>query len=158
MLIEAKARDFAALLDARAPRQNLRLVPDCAIAPPDVLRMLGDLAADIRRHFAPSAWMIVENGEVVGLCSVIRPPLAGELHIGYGIAPRRQGAGVATRAVASLADWARGDPRVARITAETSVGNIGSQQVLARNGFRRTGERMDAEDGPLFCWELHTAE
>lgn len=40
------------------------------------------------------------------------------------------------------------------LTAETSVDNPASQTVLARNGFRRVGEREDAEDGPLICWRL----
>lgn len=30
--------------------------------------------------------------------------------------------------------------------------NLASQQVLARNGFERTGERFDAGDGQLICW------
>lgn len=156
MLIEAEAADFDTLLNGGGP-QNLRLVGDSDIAPAEVLAMLRDLATRIRSNFAPSAWMIVEAGEIVGLCSIIRLPEAGDVHIGYGIAPSRQARGVATRAVAALLQWGRSDPRVATISADTSVDNIASQRVLERNGFIRIGERIDAEDGPLICWQATTA-
>jgi hypothetical protein len=78
MIIQANAADFAALLSSRAPR-GLRLVPDSVIAPLEVLQMLGDLAARIALSFEPSAWLVVENDEVVGLCSAVRVPTDGEL-------------------------------------------------------------------------------
>jgi RimJ/RimL family protein N-acetyltransferase len=155
MLIELTGSDFDALLNGIAPR-NLRLVPDSAIAPPDVLEMLARLAAEIGAEFSPSAWMMVEDGEVVGLCSVVRMPRDGEIPIGYGVAPARQGRGCTTRAIGQLLEWGRSDPRVARISAETGVENVASQRVLERNGFVRTGERIDAEDGPVICWQAKT--
>jgi len=155
MIIEATDHDFATLLQGVAPR-NLRLVPDSAIAPPEVLQMLADLAGTIRAGFAPAAWLIVEDGELVGLCSVARPPVGGEVHIGYGVAPGRQGKGAATRAIADLLLWAGADPRVALVSAETGVDNVASQRVLERNGFVRTGERLDDEDGQLICWQAVT--
>lgn len=156
MIIEATAHDFDALLEGTAPR-NLRPVADSAIASPDVLRMLADLAGNIRAMFAPAAWLIVEDGELVGLCSVVRPPSDGEIHIGYGVAPSRQGRGATTRAIADLLAWARADPRVQLVSAETGVDNIASQRVLERNGFVQTGERVDEEDGQLICWQAITA-
>jgi RimJ/RimL family protein N-acetyltransferase len=153
MLIEAEASDFALLL-AGSARPPFVPVPESELAPPPVLQMLADLAASIRPAFAPSAWMIVEDGEVAGLLSAVRPPADGELHIGYGIAPSRHGRGLAGRAVAELVAWAAADPRVARVTAETAVGNLPSQRVLERNGFRTTGCREDAEDGPVLIWQI----
>jgi RimJ/RimL family protein N-acetyltransferase len=155
MIIEATANDFDALLKGAAPR-NLRLVPDSAIAPSEVLHMLADLAGAIRTGFTPAAWLVVEDGEIVGLCSVARPPADGEVHIGYGLAPGRQGRGAATRAIADLLSWAGADPRVTLVSAETGVDNIASQRVLERNGFVRVGERVDDEDGPLICWQAVT--
>ena len=155
MLIEAEASDFALLLAGSAPHP-LTLVSDSLLAPPQVLQMLADLASSIRAHFAPSAWMIVEGGEVVGLLSAVRPPAEGELHIGYGIASSRRGRGMAGRAVTELVAWAASDSRVERITAETAVDNLPSQRVLEINGFRVTGTREDPEDGRLFTWE-HSA-
>ncbi|MBB4254092.1 RimJ/RimL family protein N-acetyltransferase [Rhizobium sp. BK008] len=156
MIIELTTHDFEALLKGIAPR-HLRLVPDSAIAPPEILGMLNRLATEINAEFSPSAWMIVEDGEIVGLCSIVRVPQDGNIHIGYGVAPSRQGLGSTTRAIAQLLEWAWNDPRVALISAETGLENIASQRVLQRNGFIRTGERIDAEDGPLICWEAVTA-
>lgn len=156
MIIEMTANDFALLLEGKAPA-GLRLEQDVELAPPVVLDMLAGLAAQLAEQFAPSAWMLVENGEVVGLMSITRLPEAGELHIGYGVAPTRQGRGFATGAVAALLDWARGDERVRYVSAETAVDNVASQRVLERNGFARVGERIDHEDGPLICWQTETA-
>ncbi|RFB97426.1 GNAT family N-acetyltransferase [Rhizobium leguminosarum bv. trifolii] len=150
MIVELTADDFAILLKGFAPR-NLRLVPDSAIAPPEVLEMLAGIAAQIGAEFTPSAWMIVEEDEIVGLCSIIRAPEDGEIHIGYGIAPSRERRGYVTRAIAELLEWAR--KRVTHISADTGVENIASQRVLARNGFIRTGERIDPEDGSVICWQ-----
>jgi len=154
MLIEAKTQDFAALLRGEAP--NPYRLCDSPLGSPEVLAMLAQLADTIGEAFRPSAWMIVEGGEIVGLISPTQPPDASDrsLLIGYGVAPTRRGRGVATRAVADLAAWARADDRVLALTAETSVDNPASQAVLARNGFRRVGERDDAEDGALICWRL----
>ena len=154
MLIEAKTEDFAALLRGEAPAPY-RLC-DSPPAPPEVLAMLAQLADHVRSVFSPAAWMIVEEGEIVGLISPTQTLDATDrsLRIGYGVAPTRWGEGIATRAVAHLAAWARDDDRVLALTAETSVDNLASQAVLARNGFQRVGEREDAEDGPLICWRL----
>ncbi|MBY5334073.1 GNAT family N-acetyltransferase [Rhizobium leguminosarum] len=152
MIIELISSDFDALLKGIAPR-HVHLVQDSAIAPPEVLAMLNRLATDVGANFSPSAWMIVEDDEIVGLCSVIKVPQDGKIHIGYGVAPSRQGRGCTTRAIGQLLVWARNDPRVSLVSAETGVENIASQRVLERNGFIRIGERIDAEDGPLICWE-----
>ncbi|MBM6583877.1 GNAT family N-acetyltransferase [Microvirga sp. BT689] len=154
MLIGAEDTDFATLLDGKAPR-GLQL-PDSEIAPRAALRMLRELAARIRPQFAPAAWWIVESGELVGLCSLTRLPIADAIDIGYGIAPSRQGRGHASGAIAHIVEWACSDPRVTAVTAETSVHNHPSQRVLERNGFLRIGERMDPEDGELICWRRLT--
>ena len=152
MLVEAEAADFASLLAGSAPHP-FALVPDSLLAPPEVLQMLADLAAAIRPHFAPSSWMIVEGGEIVGLLSAVRPPANGELHIGYGIVSSRRRRGLAARAVTELVVWASSDPRLERLTAETAVDNLPSQRVLEVNNFRVTGTREDADDGSLLTWE-----
>lgn len=154
MLVEAGADHFAVLLRGEAP-EGLALC-DSPLTPPPVLAMLAALADSLRLAFAPAAWMIVEDGEVVGLLSPTRPLDARDrsLHIGYGVAPTRQGRGVATRAVADLVAWARQDDRVLALTAETSVDNPASQTVLSRNGFQVMGERVDDEDGPVIAWRL----
>ena len=155
MILETKREDYASLLRGDAPRHFT--LADTPVAPVEVLQMLADLADRIERGFAPASWLIVEGGEVVGLCSVTRPPEEGVIDIGYGVAPSRQGCGHAGRAVRDVVAWAREEPRVQAITAETSPANLPSQRVLAAAGFVRSGERVDAEDGQLLCWRCTTA-
>jgi len=154
MLIEAKTQDFAALVRGEAPAPY-RLA-DSPVAPPEMLAMLAQLAEHIAAVFSPSAWMMVEDGEVVGLISSVQPLGAADrsLMIGYGVAPTRWGRGAASRAVAELVAWARTDDRIHALTAETSVDNPASQTVLSRNGFQAVAEREDNDDGPLIVWRL----
>lgn len=152
MIIEAYDSDFEALLAGKGPR-GLKL-PDGTFEDPAVLTMLRELAESIRAIFAPASWLVVEHGEVVGLCSLVRRPSNGAVDIGYGIMQARRTRGNATAAVKALVRWARGDERVHLCRAETSIHNRPSQRVLERNGFLRIGTRHDEEDGDLFCWSL----
>lgn len=154
MIIETTAEDHSALADGRAPRR-FRL-SDTPIAPPAVLAMLADVAANVRKTFAPASWLIVHDDEVVGLCSITRPPENGVVEIGYGVAPSRQGRGYASDTVMAIVRWARHDPRVIALVAETGVLNPASQRVLLRAGFDRVDERVDDEDGPLIVWRCDT--
>ena len=155
MIVEASNRDFALLMQGQVP-ETLLLGVDTVLAPLPVLEVLATLAASISAQFTPSAWMLVEGHEIVGLMSITRLPGPGEIHIGYGVAPIQQRRGAATRALAELVNWARQDDRVSRITAETGLDNIASQRVLERNGFVRIGGRIDDDDGPLICWGIAT--
>ena len=150
MIIETQVTDFAALIEMRAPHGLV--LADTPIAPVAVLQMLALLDAQIRQSFAPSSWLIVDGLEIVGLCSITSVSAQGSIDIGYGIAPSRQGRGLASAAIAALVDWARSAPAVTAITADTGVDNVASRQVLVRNGFVRIGERIDDEDGALICW------
>lgn len=154
MIIAAADEDYSSLLLQRGPGR-FRLA-DTPIAPPEVLEMLAGVAAQVRASFAPASWLIIEQDEVVGLCSITRSPRDGVIDIGYGVAPSRQNRGIAGRAIGEIVRWARGDSRVHAITAETSTTNIASQRVLARNGFLQTGIREDEEDGSLLCWSCAT--
>ncbi|CAN5596479.1 hypothetical protein BH10PSE4_BH10PSE4_22350 [soil metagenome] len=153
MLIEATDAHFAALIAGRAP--GGLAVAEGGVEAPEVLAMLRGLSAEVGESFEPNAWMIVEAGEVVGLCSLVRVPyVGGTVMIGYGVAASRRRRGIAGRAVAELLVWARGDHRVSIVTAETAIDNGPSQRVLEANGFARTGERTDEDDGDLHCWRV----
>jgi RimJ/RimL family protein N-acetyltransferase len=124
------------------------------IAPKPVLEMLRGLAAAIRIEFEPSVWAMVEDGQVLGLLSLVRRPLGdGAVEIGYGVGEAVRGRGVCARAVADFVTWAQRDGRIVLIRAETGVANPASQRVLARNGFAVVGNRIDPEDGDLLIWE-----
>jgi RimJ/RimL family protein N-acetyltransferase len=130
-------------------------VAEGGVEAPEVLVLLRGLSAEVGQSFQPNAWLIVEDGEVVGLTSLVRTPYVGDtVMIGYGVAASRRRRGIARRAVAEVLAWARTDHRVATVTAETSIHNGPSQRVLEANGFARSGERTDEEDGELFCWSV----
>lgn len=147
----ATAAHFARLLSGEAPSAGLTL-PDTPLAEREVLAMLAGLAERMEAVFSPAAWMIISGQRVAGLLSLTSEPADGVLTIGYGVAPSEQGQGAASGAVAAFLEWARRDPRITAVVAETRTDNVPSQRVLESNGFVRTGERRDDEDGDLFCW------
>lgn len=91
---------------------------------------------------ADQAWghrQVVEraSGLVVGGIGFFGPPLGGEAEIGYGIVPSRQGRGYATEALLAMIAMAWADARVRTVVAGTDPGNVASQRVLEKAGFRR---------------------
>jgi RimJ/RimL family protein N-acetyltransferase len=135
----ATDEDFRWLLGERSSTHPLRVAPD--LAPPEVLAIVRGL---------PANWLIVVADELVGIIG-LKTDGGKEVEIGYGVAASRGGRGFATAAVTALLPILQASA-VCVVTAETSIDNIASQRVLERNGFIRTGERVDDEDGPLYCW------
>ncbi|RYX82451.1 N-acetyltransferase [bacterium] len=153
MLIEANDHDFETLIGGGVPA-GLKLPPG-GVETPEVLGMLRLLANPIRQSIGHAAWMIVENEEIVGLLSITKTlPTSGAAEIGYGVAPSRRGRGVCSRAVRDFLCWAENHPLIREVLVETAVDNLPSQKVLEHNSFSRVGERLDEEDGPLFCWKF----
>jgi RimJ/RimL family protein N-acetyltransferase len=156
MIVEATDDSFAALIGGAAPSGFQ--IPEGGVEASEVLQMLQGLARSIRQQISPASWLIVADGEIVGLCSIIKAfPTPGTIEIGYGLAQSRRGRGHAAAAIAELLDWARSEPGIAAVTADTAADNLASQRVLDRNGFIRIGGRIDAEDGPLICWRVDVA-
>ena len=106
MLVEATDEHFAALISGAAPLGLT--VPDGGVEMVEVLEMLRGLAQSVRQQIGPASWLIVADGEIVGLCSITKAfPTPGTIEIGYGLAQARRGRGHAAAAVAELLDWAR---------------------------------------------------
>jgi [ribosomal protein S5]-alanine N-acetyltransferase len=63
----------------------------------------------------------------------------GAARVGYRVAERASGQGVATAALAELCRRAARDHGVTTLTAEASVANAGSRRVLEKVGFTATG-------------------
>jgi RimJ/RimL family protein N-acetyltransferase len=78
-----------------------------------------------------------------------RPDEAGEVEIGYGLAPSARRAGYATEAVGALIDLARVSG-VRAVVAETTADNVASQRVLRKHGF----EVVAGEDAAQWWWRL----
>jgi [ribosomal protein S5]-alanine N-acetyltransferase len=91
---------------------------------------------------ADQAWghrQIVErdSGLAVGGIGFAGPPDRGEVEVGYGIVPSRQGRGYATEALHAMVAMAWAQPAVTAVLAGTDPGNVASQRVLEKAGFRR---------------------
>jgi RimJ/RimL family protein N-acetyltransferase len=128
-------------------------IPPGGIDERHIVEHVRAIAAKLRKQSCHATWMVVANNEVVGLCGFHSPPSAeGNVEIGYNTAPNRRGLGHATAAVRAMLILAENDPAIHTITAETTIENIASQRVLERNGFVRTGQRLDPEDGELITW------
>jgi RimJ/RimL family protein N-acetyltransferase len=150
-LIEATDAHYAWMLGEAPPPDDLTLPPG-GIDAPWVFRWL---RRNLARFGQPGNWLIVAEGEVVGLCNhKSAPGEGGVVEIGYGVAAERRRRGYATQAVALCVRAARGDPRVRRLTAETALGNLPSQRVLEANGFAKTGTSVDADEGDMIVWSL----
>ncbi|MFZ4690588.1 MAG: GNAT family N-acetyltransferase [Polymorphobacter sp.] len=156
MLIPATDHDFAALIAGTAPRGYR--VSLAGIESPDTLTMLRALARDIAASFSPAAWLVVEHGEIAAMVSIVAPPAAGVVTIGYGVATDRRGRGIARRAIGDIVTWAASDLRVSALAAATAADNPASQRVLAANGFVQTGTGVDPDDGPLLLWQHSLAD
>lgn len=151
-LVAVEDADFAWMLGEAPGRAGLAAPPG-GVDDPAVLAIVRRMTAALLKAHDRGSWMMVEAGEVVGLCSYRRAPdAAGEVEIGYGVAVARRNLGHATRAVAAMVEAARADPKVRALTASTAVANLASQKALERNGFARIGRDMDPEDGELILW------
>ena len=145
--------DFAWLL-GEGPAQAAGMMLGEESSSPEIMAMLRDIANRLEVEAGgPVAWLIVSEGKAAGMISFTRRGADGRYEIGYGMAPAYEKRGLMTEAIGILL------PLLARqghdgLTAETSVDNPGSQHVLARNGFVRTGERDDPDDGALVTWAI----
>ena len=89
----------------------------------------------------------------IGLAGL--PDDEGTSEIGYALDQKFRGQGIATEAVQALSEWAFLDAGLHVLRAETPVDNAGSQRVLEKNKFQKTGEKTLPLEIPLqvFTWE-----
>jgi len=152
MLILARDEHFAWLLGEVSPPDPLREAPG-GVEPRRILRWLRTVSARLEAAGCLGSWLIVEEGEVVGLCGFKGPPdAAGSAEIGYGIAETRRRNGHATEAVRLLCQEVGQMGGLRALRAETAIENPSSQRVLERNGFIQQGARYDPQDGDLLLW------
>lgn len=138
---------FAWLLGDAAPTDAPRL-PEGGITSPEVVELLRGIAAEVGGE---AAWMMVVDGEGVGMISIKERDARGRWDIGYGVAPTREGRGYATAAVAALKAIAQTNG-ASGLTAETLPDSGASPAVLRRNGFRCIGQFDHPEDGIVDQW------
>jgi RimJ/RimL family protein N-acetyltransferase len=148
-LLEARDEHFAWLLgEAEAPEGLTQ--PPGGVDQPWVYRWL---RRGLRERGGRGQWLMAAHGEVVGLCGHKGiPNEAGEVEIGYGVAPERRRLGYATRAVGFLIEAAGADPAVRVLTAQTALNNRPSQRALEANGFAAVGRSHDEDEGEMIVW------
>ena len=150
-LLEARDEHLAWLLGEAEPPDGLRQ-PRGGIDRPWVYRWL---RRGLRQRGGHGQWLIVVGVEVVGFCGhKSLPNDAGEVEIGYGVAPNRRRHGYATRAVALVLETAFNDERLSALTARTALANRPSQRVLEANGFTAVGRAHDEDEGEMIVWRL----
>ncbi len=147
---------------------SVRLVPvtptlaQLALLRPDLaapgLRALGLVAApgwphagtaDVVRPIAEhgpavGSFLAVLAGVVIGECGWLGgPDEAGDVEIGYGVAPSRRRQGLGLAMLGELGAGAAQQPGGRRVCAEALVGNEASCRLLLRAGFARAdGARL----------------
>jgi ribosomal-protein-alanine N-acetyltransferase len=77
-------------------------------------------------------------GGTVTMSNIVRGPLQSA-NLGYWVAERLGGRGLATAAVGGVAELAFGELGLHRLEAGTLVDNVPSQRVLEKNGFEPIG-------------------
>ena len=117
--------------------------------PPDNLRdVLGYIYGLYKEHPEWEGWLAwyavrIDNDYPV-LCGSIGfkgpPDEQGMVEIGYSVLPEFQRQGLATEMVAAIVQWAKHQPSVRRIEAETNTDNKASIRVLEKNNFVCVGE------------------
>jgi ribosomal-protein-alanine N-acetyltransferase len=116
--------------------------------PPDNLRdVLDYFYALYKEHPEWEGWLAwyavrIDRGHPM-LCGSVGfrgpPDKQGMVEIGYSVLPEFQGEGLATEMVGGIVQWAKQQPEVKQIEAETNADNKASIGVLEKNGFICTG-------------------
>jgi RimJ/RimL family protein N-acetyltransferase len=149
LLVQLSDDDLAAMLRGDDTVRPGIAQPPGGVDAPDVLARI----RRIRTGYPEGHWMMVADGEAVGLCGIkARPSTQGDVEIGYGVAESRRRRGHATAAVGAIIENAHRLPGIRTIIACTALENFASQHVLERNGFKRTGRRPDPDDSELIVW------
>ena len=96
-------------------------------------------AARIAQH--GNLFAILDDGEIAGAIAISNVVLGAFRSgtVGYWVDEARNGRGLASAAVAALAETAFGELELHRLEAGALVDNVASQRVLERNRFTRIG-------------------
>lgn len=105
--------------------------------------ILPNVADPERNYLYWTLWTIISKRDIrmVGdLCFHGEPDPEGEVEIGYGTYDDCQRKGYMTEAIGGIIAWARQQPEIKTLIANTDSTNISSLRVLEKNGFVRDGE------------------
>lgn len=114
--------------------------------------ILPNVADTSKSYLYSTLWTLIskkDNKMVGDLCFVGAPNADGETEIGYGTYETFAGKGFMTEAVGGMISWAKKQPEIHAIIADTDKQNTASFRVLEKNGFVKTGETET-----LLKWKL----
>jgi len=131
---------------------------------PDVLRFLNDVPLETHEQAIEMIdWLngryeqheamewgisLTESGELMGICGFYNWEREyRRADIGYALMPAYWGHGYATEAARALVAWCFDSLNLHRVQADCTDGNIGSEQVLLKCGFKVEGLWRES------CWE-----
>jgi ribosomal-protein-alanine N-acetyltransferase len=105
--------------------------------------ILPNVADTSTNYLYSTLWTLIsknDNKMVGDLCFVGAPNADGEIEIGYGTYDIFAGLGYMTEAVGGMILWAKKQPEIRAIIADTEKQNNASFRVLEKNGFVKTDE------------------
>jgi len=138
--VDALTRLYADNRQFLAPWQPLR--PDAYFTVAGQREAADAVLAQQDRGVAVPLVILEGGGGIVGtltISSIIRGAFQS-CSVGYWLAERAQGRGLATAALLEAVELAFGELRLHRVQAETLTHNRRSQRMLERVGFQRYGE------------------
>jgi ribosomal-protein-alanine N-acetyltransferase len=95
-----------------------------------------------KRYDNPSAeekWFSIEKKDGTKAGFIQQFTIDSVLEVGYFLAPEERGKGYCTEAVQLMVDYLFLSKEIVRIQAHTDVGNVASQRVLEKAGFKKEG-------------------
>ncbi|MCC3653821.1 GNAT family N-acetyltransferase [Streptomyces sp. S07_1.15] len=99
--------------------------------------------------------LVDDGGEVLGRVNLVDTAADGSAELGYRIAEKATGRGLATAAVREVCALAATEYGLTTLHAATTLDNAGSRAVLARTGFTTTGAtELDGRPGLRFVRDL----
>lgn len=114
--------------------------------------ILPNVADASKNYLYSTLWTVISKADrqmVADLCFVGEPDAEGKIEIGFGTYELHHGHGYMTEAVAGMIKWAKEQPEVKSIYAETAPDNFASMSVLKKNGF------VPLNKGKKLCsWKL----
>jgi [ribosomal protein S5]-alanine N-acetyltransferase len=134
-LAPGDARDLLAL---RLANREF-LAPFDPVRPDEFFTL--EAQTEIARNADGLAFAILDDGRLAGtisLSNVVHGPFRSAT-VGYWVDAKRNGRGLASRAVAAVVEHAFGSLGLHRLQAGTLVDNVASQRVLEKNGFELIG-------------------
>jgi RimJ/RimL family protein N-acetyltransferase len=145
------------ILNDNSLEQELGLNETSRSISPELKEALGQTilpnVADTSKNYLYSTlWTLIsktDNKMVGDLCFVGAPNTEGEIEIGYGTYDIFAGKGFMTEALGGMISWAKKQPEIRAIIADTEKQNTASFRVLEKNGFVKT-----RENETLLKWRL----